>query len=421
MAAGIFRLTAAVCRTMIIANTGGALSLLLVFLLGGFIRPKKAIPDWWGWGYWVSPLSYGFNAFTVNEMFAPRWMNELAADKQTKLGIQVMKNFDVFVEKRWFWIGAAALLGFIFLFNILFTLALMYLSPPGQKQAIISKDQAKDMEAEQEESSQSPRLKTTRSKRDALPRSLSAHDGNNTRELEFRRMSSRSNKNGLSRNDDANLDSTNGVAPKRGMILPFTPLAMSFDEVKYFVDMPPAWNFDMVVESDVGNVTIYRRNKALVKELSTPPPGANDLYFHTQHSQSTWGQFKSCLWKQWWTYWRSPDYNLVRYFFTLAAALMIGTIFWDVGSKRGFPNGGYGTTGFAPWHGPYMAASCLNMAMSKAPFEIRGILLGISILRSKITSKIILGMIQISWELLLQFWLVLQCSLHSCMPTASKH
>lgn len=52
-------------------------------------------------------------------------------------------------------------------------------------------------------------------------------------------MSSRSNKNGLSRNDDANLDSTNGVAPKRGMILPFTPLAMSFDEVKYFVDMPP--------------------------------------------------------------------------------------------------------------------------------------------------------------------------------------
>jgi hypothetical protein len=40
MAAGIFRLTAAVCRTMIIANTGGALTLLLVFLLGGFILPR---------------------------------------------------------------------------------------------------------------------------------------------------------------------------------------------------------------------------------------------------------------------------------------------------------------------------------------------------------------------------------------------
>lgn len=30
-----------------------------------------------------------------------------------------------------------------------------------------------------------------------------------------------------------------GVAPKRGMVLPFTPLAMSFDDVNYYVDMPP--------------------------------------------------------------------------------------------------------------------------------------------------------------------------------------
>ncbi|MQI71993.1 hypothetical protein EI017_24845, partial [Escherichia coli] len=58
------------------------------------------------------------------------------------------------------------------------------------------------------------------------------------------------------------------------------------------------------------------------------------MYFTTQYSQSTWGQFKSCIWKQWLTYWRSPDYNLVRYFFTLAAALVVGTIFWRVGTKR---------------------------------------------------------------------------------------
>lgn len=81
-------------------------------------------------------------------------------------------------------------------------------------------------------------------------------------------------------------------------------------------------------------VASCRRNKALVKELSAPPPGAKDLYFTTQFSQPAWGQFKSCLWKQWWTYWRSPDYNLVRFFFSLAAALLIGTIFWNVGSKR---------------------------------------------------------------------------------------
>jgi hypothetical protein len=30
----------------------------------------------------------------------------------------------------------------------------------------------------------------------------------------------------------------NEVASKRGMILPFTPLSMSFDNVNYYVDMP---------------------------------------------------------------------------------------------------------------------------------------------------------------------------------------
>lgn len=40
MAAGVFRLIAGICRSMIIANTGGSLILLLIFLLGGFIIPR---------------------------------------------------------------------------------------------------------------------------------------------------------------------------------------------------------------------------------------------------------------------------------------------------------------------------------------------------------------------------------------------
>jgi hypothetical protein len=51
-------------------------------------------------------------------------------------------------------------------------------------------------------------------------------------------MNSRSNSYGISRNDSA-VDAANGVAPKRGMVLPFAPLAMSFDSVNYYVDMPP--------------------------------------------------------------------------------------------------------------------------------------------------------------------------------------
>jgi hypothetical protein len=43
-------------------------------------------------------------------------------------------------------------------------------------------------------------------------------------------------------NNESSLEAATGVAPKRGMILPFQPLAMSFENVKYFVDMPPVWN-----------------------------------------------------------------------------------------------------------------------------------------------------------------------------------
>ncbi|GFZ04195.1 pleiotropic drug resistance 7 [Actinidia rufa] len=202
-AAGIFRLIAGVCRTMIIANTGGALTLLLVFLLGGFILPKDQIPKWWQWGYWVSPMTYCFNALAVNEMFAPRWMNKLASDNVTRLGVAVLKNFQVFPDRNWFWIGTAALFGFAVLLNILFTLTLMYLNPLGKPQAIISKETAREMEADQEETKEEPRLRLNRSKNDSLPRSLSATDGNNTREMAIQRMGSQS-KNGLTRNEDSN-------------------------------------------------------------------------------------------------------------------------------------------------------------------------------------------------------------------------
>lgn len=42
-----------------------------------FFNAIGEIPNWWVWGYWISPLTYAFNAISVNEMFAPRWMNKL--------------------------------------------------------------------------------------------------------------------------------------------------------------------------------------------------------------------------------------------------------------------------------------------------------------------------------------------------------
>ncbi|RZB97864.1 ABC transporter G family member 36 isoform C [Glycine soja] len=236
MAAGMFRVISGVCRTMIIANTGGALMLLLVFLLGGFILPKREIPDWWVWAYWVSPLTYGFNALSVNEMLAPRWMHpQTSSDKNTTLGLSVLRNFDVYAKKDWYWIGAAALLGFTVLYNVLFTLALMYLNPLGKKQAIISEEDASEMESGGD-TNEEPRLVRPPSNRESMLRSLSTADGNNSREVAMQRMGSQAT-SGLRKVESAN-DSATGVAPKKGMILPFQPLAMSFDTVNYYVDMP---------------------------------------------------------------------------------------------------------------------------------------------------------------------------------------
>ncbi|KAK9229255.1 hypothetical protein WN944_022214 [Citrus x changshan-huyou] len=78
---------------------------------------------------------------------------------------------------------------------------------------------------------------------------------------------------------------------------------------------------------------LYRRNKGLIEELSKPTPGSKDLYFPTQYSQSAFTQFMACLWKQHWSYWRNPQYTAVRFFFTAFIAVLLGSLFWDMGSK----------------------------------------------------------------------------------------
>ncbi|KAK8562189.1 hypothetical protein V6N12_049236 [Hibiscus sabdariffa] len=85
-----------------------------------------------------------------------------------------------------------ALVGFFILFNVLFTLALTYLNPPAAPQTVLVQDSGDETES--------------------------------IREMEIRGTNSRSNsKKGKS---------------KKGMVLPFTPLSMSFDKVNYYVDMP---------------------------------------------------------------------------------------------------------------------------------------------------------------------------------------
>ncbi|KAG2598994.1 hypothetical protein PVAP13_5KG412600 [Panicum virgatum] len=534
MSAAIFRFIGGIARNMIVANVFASFMLLVFMVLGGFILVREKIKKWWIWGYWISPMMYAQNAITVNEMLGHSWDKILDSTTSNEtLGVQALKARGIFPEAKWYWIGFAAMIGYIFLFNALFTLALTYLKPYGNSRPSISEEELNEKHA---------------SMNGGVP------DGNH--------LASKSSHQSTGINTDA--DST---LTEKGMILPFVPLSLTFDNIRYSVDMPQEMKAQGIQEdrlellkgvsgsfrpgvltalmgiSGAGKTTLmdvlagrktggyiegdisisgypkrqetfarisgyceqndihspqvtvyesllfsawlrlpedvdsnkrklfieevmelvelkqlrhalvglpgvnglsteqrkrltiavelvanpsiifmdeptsgldaraaaivmralflmkrggeeiyagplghhsselikylegiqgvskikdgynpatwmlevttaaqehvlgvdfsdiykkselYQRNKALIKELSQPAPGSSDLYFPTKYPRSSITQCIACLWKMNLSYWRSPPYNTVRFFFTTIIALLLGTIFWDLGGK----------------------------------------------------------------------------------------
>ncbi|KAF7097124.1 hypothetical protein CFC21_098977 [Triticum aestivum] len=203
MAAGLFRFIAALGRTMVVANTLASFALLVLLVLSGFVLSHHDVKKWWIWGYWMSPLQYAMSAIAVNEFLGDKWQRVLQGSNRT-LGIDVLKSRGFFTEAKWYWIGVGALLGYVIVFNILFTLALSYLKPLGKSQQILSEDALKEKHAS-----------ITGETPDG---SISAVSGNI---------------NNSRRNSAAPEDSG-----RRGMVLPFAPLAVAFNNMRYSVDMP---------------------------------------------------------------------------------------------------------------------------------------------------------------------------------------
>ncbi|KAB5553301.1 hypothetical protein DKX38_010612 [Salix brachista] len=603
MSSGLFRMMGALGRNLIVASTFGSFAVLAVLVLGGFILSRDNVKPWWIWGYWVSPLMYVQNAVSVNEFLGNSWRH-IPPNSTESLGVTLLKSRGFFPEARWYWIGVGALIGYVLLFNFLFTMALKYLNREylhftcpvlkvehavlmieliaafGKPQAILSEE------------------------------ALSERDANRTGNvIDLSTTGKSSSERGKDRKRNSSAEASSFRIPslgdanqnKRGMVLPFQPLSITFEDIRYSVDMPQemkaqgipedrldllkgvsgafrpgvlttlmgvsgagkttlmdvlsgrktggyidgrinisgypknqktfarisgyceqtdihsphvtvyeslvysAWlrlspdvdsetrkmfieevmelvELNPLKEALVGlhgvdglsteqrkrltiavelvanpsiifmdeptsgldaraaaivmravrntvdtgrtvvctihqpsidifdafdelfllkrggeeiyvgpvgrhafhlikyfedlsllkeiegvpkikegynpatwmlevtsaaqealltdnftdiykNSELYRKNKAFIKELSAPPPGSKDLYFPTQYSQS-FTQFMACLWKQHLSYWRNPSYNAVRLLFTTIIALMFGTIFWNLGSKR---------------------------------------------------------------------------------------
>ncbi|KAK4372801.1 hypothetical protein RND71_008185 [Anisodus tanguticus] len=184
MASALFRFIGAVGRTMGVASTFGAFALLLQFALGGFVLARDDVKKWWIWGYWTSPLMYSVNAILVNEFDGKNWKH-IAPNGTEPLGAAVVRARGFFPDAYWYWIGCGALVGFTMIFNIFYSIALAYLDPFGKPQAMISEDDENADNVQLTEGSEA--------------------DGQNK---------------------------------KKGMVLPFEPHSITFDDVVYSVDMP---------------------------------------------------------------------------------------------------------------------------------------------------------------------------------------
>lgn len=53
---------------------------------------------------------------------------QVPANSTESLGVSILKSRGIFPEAHWYWLGVGATVGYIFLFNFLFTLALAYLN-----------------------------------------------------------------------------------------------------------------------------------------------------------------------------------------------------------------------------------------------------------------------------------------------------
>ncbi|XP_020269449.1 ABC transporter G family member 36-like [Asparagus officinalis] len=202
MASGLFRFIAGLTRQMIIANTVGSFALLMIMVLGGFVIGRDDVKKWWIWGYWSSPLMYAQNAVSANEFLGKSWSHILPGSMET-LGARVLEDHGIFPEAKWYWIGVGALLGYIFLFNSLFTVALTYLSPYGNAQQAMSEETLKEKNANITGEISEPSSRE-----------------NNPNVHSSLRSSSPSNQ------------------IKKGMVLPFAPLSVTFEDIRYSVDMP---------------------------------------------------------------------------------------------------------------------------------------------------------------------------------------
>nr|XP_027186672.1 ABC transporter G family member 39-like isoform X1 [Cicer arietinum] len=190
MTLSLFRLSAAIGRTRVLAVSLSSIAVLVAFISSGFIVSRDDIEPWMIWCYYASPMMYGMTAIATNEFLDIRWStpNNDPRINEPTIGKAILRAKGIVTEDYWYWISISALIGYSLLFNVCFVLALTYLNPFGNSKSIIL-EEGVDMDGRNKSHS-----------------SISIHEEH--------------------------------AKSKKGMVLPFQPLSLAFENVNYYIDVP---------------------------------------------------------------------------------------------------------------------------------------------------------------------------------------
>ncbi|XP_024625543.1 pleiotropic drug resistance protein 1 isoform X2 [Medicago truncatula] len=181
----------------------------------------KSIKKWWIWGFWISPLMYGQNAMVINEFLGNKWKHVLPNSTES-LGVEVLKSRSFFTETYWYWICVGALIGYTLLFNFGYILALTFLNPLGKHQTVIP-----------DESQSNEQIGGSRKRTNVLKFIKESFS-----KLSNKVKKGESRSGSISPSRQEIIAAETNHSRKKGMVLPFEPHSITFDEVTYSIDMP---------------------------------------------------------------------------------------------------------------------------------------------------------------------------------------
>ncbi|GMI89506.1 ATP-binding cassette G38, pleiotropic drug resistance 10 [Hibiscus trionum] len=213
MSYSLFRCIAALARDHIVANTAGCLAVMWLLMFSGFILSRENMHTWLIWGYWTSPLMYVQTAISVNEFLGQAWNRALNGTNET-LGVAVLRARGVFTSPDWYWIGVVAMVGFILIFNGVSALAFAYLDEYGKSQAVfLSEESAEEDNVRTDEGDGTLLNKTNSKTKKASRNAVAVHS-----------------------------------YQEKGVLLPFVPHTVTFDNITYSVDMPTGMKVQGVLD-----------------------------------------------------------------------------------------------------------------------------------------------------------------------------